>query len=255
MPGEFYIEGKKEKIDISGLVAAAIELEDKLDSIVVYRGRTTADGAADGSTLICADLTTKPDYDGNLIVVKSGACAGQASEINGSTTGGAVTAFSPFGGQVTSGVKIAILSLRVNMADITAIVNILNAVKAQTDKLAGVPPFSDSVKANWQSGTGTSGETGADLVTVGAHGSNYKLHSLEISMRHLTVTATITVKLFTKVDGEIYGQEFVVGTDPAHLWIVNGTVGIHESLRVEIQSDNALDNGKEIRFDFMLEMM
>lgn len=35
MPGEFYIEGKKEKIDISQLVAAATLLEDKLDSIAL----------------------------------------------------------------------------------------------------------------------------------------------------------------------------------------------------------------------------
>ena len=34
MPGGFYIEGKKEKIDISALVAAVAELEAKLDSPV-----------------------------------------------------------------------------------------------------------------------------------------------------------------------------------------------------------------------------
>ena len=34
MPGEFYIEGKKEKIDISAIAAAVVELEAKLDSPV-----------------------------------------------------------------------------------------------------------------------------------------------------------------------------------------------------------------------------
>jgi hypothetical protein len=34
MPGGFYIEGKKEKIDISVLVAAVAELETKLNSLV-----------------------------------------------------------------------------------------------------------------------------------------------------------------------------------------------------------------------------
>ena len=34
MPGGFYIEGKKEKIDISALVAAVAELETKLNSLV-----------------------------------------------------------------------------------------------------------------------------------------------------------------------------------------------------------------------------
>ena len=121
MPGEFYIEGKAQKVDISLLVAAAIEIEDKLDSIVVYRGKTTGDGAVDGSTLICADLATKPDYDGNLVVVKSGAYAGEASQINGATTGGSVAAYNHFGGQIANGVSFAVLGIRAGTAAIAAI--------------------------------------------------------------------------------------------------------------------------------------
>jgi hypothetical protein len=142
MPGEFYIEGKKEKIDISGLVAAAIELEDKLDSIVVYRGRTTDDGAADGSTLICADLTTKPDYDGNLVVICSGDFSGKSSQITDDTTGGIVTPFVNFGGKIVANVKFAVLSINVNSFEIAALKAILNdsdhglaALKAQGDAL------------------------------------------------------------------------------------------------------------------------
>jgi hypothetical protein len=65
MPGEFYIEQKAEKADLKSILALAAEVESKLDSFVVYRGETTAPGAADGSTLICSDLTTQADFDGN----------------------------------------------------------------------------------------------------------------------------------------------------------------------------------------------
>jgi len=125
-------------------------------------------------------------------------------------------------------------------------------------KLAGEAPVSNSVTANWQSGTGTSGETGADLVTIGAHDTKYKLHSLLVNISALTVGATITVKLFMQVHGterKVYNQSFTKGTDPDGLWIVNGTVGIHEALRVEVQSNNAGDNGLAIDYDYTLEAM
>lgn len=133
-----------------------------------------------------------------------------------------------------------------------------NAIKTQTDKLAGETPVSGSVSDNWQSGTGTSGETGEDLVTIGANDTKYKLHALLVNISALTVGATITVKLFMQVHGterKVYSQAFTQGTDPDGLWIVNGTVGIHEALRVEIESNNAGDNGLAVDYDYMLEAM
>ena len=121
MPGEFYIEGQQQKINVTQLVAAVAQLEDKLDSIIVYRGKTTAPGAIDGSTLICSDLTTHADYNGNLVAVKSGAYAGQVSEINGATTGGTVTAYTHFGGQIAIGVSFAVLGIQGDAAEIAAI--------------------------------------------------------------------------------------------------------------------------------------
>lgn len=125
-------------------------------------------------------------------------------------------------------------------------------------RLRGATPVSDSVTANWQSGTGTSGEAGADLVTIGAADTNYKLHSLLVNISALTLGATITVKLFMQVDGterKVYEQAFTQGTDPDGLWIVNGTIGIHEALRVEVESNNVGDNGLAIDYNYMLEAM
>lgn len=131
-------------------------------------------------------------------------------------------------------------------------------IKPQIDKLAGQAPVSGSTTANWQSGTGTSSETGADLVTIGANDTKYKLHSLLVNISNMTSAAVITVKLFMQVKGterKVYSETFTAGTDPDGLWIVNGTVGIHEALRVEVQSDQSADNGEAIDYDYLLEAM
>lgn len=142
--------------------------------------------------------------------------------------------------------------------DIVDLASDIAELKEQITKLAGLEPESDSVTGNWQSGTGTSGEAGADLVSIGATGTRYKLHSLLVNIGALTPGATITVKLFMTIDGaerKVYEQAFTQGTDPDGLWIVNGTLAIHEMLRVEVESDNAGDNGLAIDYDYMLEAM
>ena len=130
------------------------------------------------------------------------------------------------------------------------------AIKTQTDKLAGETPVSGPVTANWNTGTGTSTEAGGDVVTIGANNTKYKLHSFLINVSALTVGAAITVKLFMQVHGterKVYSQDFTVGTDPDGLWIVNGTIGIHEALRCEVYSDT--DESVAIDYDYMLEAM
>lgn len=135
---------------------------------------------------------------------------------------------------------------------------IIHPFLARTMNSAGLPPHVGSLAENWQSGVATSGETGADLVSIGAVLTKYKLHSLILNISTLTLGATITVKLFMDVVGterKVYEQSFTQGTDPDGLWIVNGTLGIHEVLRVEVESNNAGDNGLTIDYDYMLEVM
>ncbi len=128
MPGEFYIEGKQQKVSLKDLSAAIAELEAKLDSVVVYRGETTGAGAPDGSTLVCLDLTTRPDFDGNVVVILSGDYAGQARAISGTSITGTITPESVFGGQTTAGVKFAILSVRSSGAPAPATATLSNRV-------------------------------------------------------------------------------------------------------------------------------
>jgi len=139
-----------------------------------------------------------------------------------------------------------------------AIKALIDAIEGKLDKLAGETPVSGPVTGNWQSGTATSGETGADVVTIGANDTKKKLHSLLLSIHNFALGGKVTVKLFMQVNGterKVYQEDFNKGNDPDGCWVVNGTVGIHEALRVEVQSNRAADNGMALHYDYMLEAM
>lgn len=123
-------------------------------------------------------------------------------------------------------------------------------ITGQTDKLAGQSPVSSSVTADWQSAE-------AELVTIGTPDTSYKLHSLLIAIHNLA-GSSITVRIYMTVhenERKVYEQSFDAATDPLGLWIINGTVAIHEPLRVTIQSNNAVDNGKAVDYDYLVEAM
>ncbi len=98
--------------------------------LISYSGTTTADGAADGSTLVCSGLVGRPDFDGNLVVVQSGAYRGQARDINGVTTAGTVTPHLAFGGQMPAGARFTIYALRLTSAEVAALEALLVALMA-----------------------------------------------------------------------------------------------------------------------------
>jgi len=132
------------------------------------------------------------------------------------------------------------------------------AIKDYTENLSGEDPVSGSVIGNWNSGTATSGESGADVITIGADDSKKKLHSLLLNISNFQAGAKVTVKLFMKVNSserKVYEEEFKRGDDPDDLWVVNGTVGIHEGLRVEAKSNKIADDGAVMDYDYMLEAM
>ena len=125
-----------------------------------------------------------------------------------------------------------------------------DAIKTQTDKLVGEAPGTGSTTDDWQTA-----ET--EVLSIGAANTRYKLHSLLLSIHNLAGTV-ITVRLYMKVNGterKVYEQAFNATTDPSGLWVVNGTVAIHEVLRVTLQSNDAADNGKPVDYDLMLEAM
>ncbi len=132
----------------------------------------------------------------------------------------------------------------------TAITQVQNSITTLVTKSEGLAPVMGSVIQNWQTAE-------SNVVTIGAAGVRYKVHSLHLSIHNLVGTS-ITVRFYLPVNGaerKVYEQSFNAVTDPAGLWLINGTLGIHETLRVTLQSNDAADNGKSVDYDFMLEAM
>ena len=114
---------------------------------------------------------------------------------------------------------------------------------------AGLPPVTGTTTANWNAAE-------ADIISIGADNIRNKLHSLVLNINALV--GTVTIRLYMQVNGverRVYQQAFTVAADGPGLWVVNGTVGIHEVLRVTAQSNNAADNGTAIGYDYGLEAM
>ena len=126
----------------------------------------------------------------------------------------------------------------------------LTEILAKLEGPADVEPLTGTTIADWNSAE-------SDVVSVGADDTRYKLHSLLISIHNLAGTV-ITVRLYMKVNGaerKVYEQTFNATSDPAGLWLVNGTIGIHQALRVTLESNNAGDDGQAVDYDYLLEAM
>ena len=125
----------------------------------------------------------------------------------------------------------------------------IRKILTQTNKLAGEAVVNGTESLNWNAGE-------QNLVSLGVAATKKKLHSLIVDISALTATATINIRLYMKVntvERKCYDQTFVVGADPDGCWIVNGTIGIHDVLRVACQSNNVGDDGKAIAYTYMLE--
>ncbi len=138
--------------------------------------------------------------------------------------------------------------------DITDIKNsvtqVTNNVTTLVTKSGGSTPVTGTATGNWQTAE-------SNVVAIGAHDARNKVHSLVVSI-HSLVGTNITVRLYMLVNGverKVYEQVFNAAANPPGLWVINGTVGIHEVLRATLQSNNAADNGQAVDYDYMLEVM
>lgn len=117
-------------------------------------------------------------------------------------------------------------------------------------------PRSGTAYWNWNSGVATSGNPGADMRNIGLAGCRDLVHSYLVNISALTAGANITIRMYmliNNVEREVYNQTFIQGTDPDGLWVINGTVGISEQLRVEILSNSPLDDGLQIDDELLIE--
>ncbi|GAI13313.1 unnamed protein product, partial [marine sediment metagenome] len=122
------------------------------------------------------------------------------------------------------------------------------------------PFFSGQAIGNWQSGTATSGLAGEDFLVLGTATTVYfaiGLFGVPIVFAYigdLTPGATITYRTYITVFGVMRlaeDDDYVVGVDPnvmvMYAWVGRGQI------RIEIQSDNALDNGAAIPYEYSLK--
>ncbi|MBA7525673.1 hypothetical protein ES705_17826 [subsurface metagenome] len=224
----------------------ALAREELIRALTAYSGITTFDGATDGTTLVDSNLIGRNDFiTEKAILIMSGDAqyedkgAASFNNANGTIT----LQGTGFSAQIVAGTIYRILNISSVEVDV-------EAIKVQTNKLAGETPVAGSANKTWNAGE-------ADVVSIGADDTKYKLHSLVLSIHNLVGT-TITVRMYMQVKGterKVYEQTFDATADPPGLWIVNGTIGIHEVLRVTLQSNNAADDDKDVDYDYMLEAM
>ena len=123
-----------------------------------------------------------------------------------------------------------------------------------TSNVKGVIVYSGYGTPNWNSGFATSGDPGSDVTPIGSAGGEYIVHSLFLNIAALTPGANVTVRMYTliaTIEACVYRQTFVQGTDPDGLWIINGSLGISEILRVELYSDQGGDDGALVYHEYM----
>ncbi len=137
------------------------------------------------------------------------------------------------------------------MFGLSALPASIAAIKAQVDKLAGAAPGVGSTTANWNAAE-------ANVVSIGANDTKNKLHSLLLSIHNLA--GNITVRAYMQINGterHIPDLDRVVtlAANGPGLWIITGTLAIHEILRVTLQSDAVADDGKAVDYDYQLEAM
>lgn len=139
-----------------------------------------------------------------------------------------------------------------------------DATLAKQDEIRAVLTGSDvegtATTLDAFAGTATSTETGADVLTISTS-TRKKIHFLGLDISGLTVGATATIRMYTKIldaDASLtkfYSQTFTVGTYPDLTPVIDGTLAIRNDLRVEIQSSNAADTSASVKHFYIAEDM
>ncbi|MFA5377989.1 MAG: hypothetical protein WC455_19720 [Dehalococcoidia bacterium] len=162
----------------------------------------------------------------------------------------AITAYVNLSGQFTIA---AGYTVSIAVGDEVLVVPTALIPASQIAKLAGMPGTNGNIIGNWQAA-----ET--DIVTIGAALLRIKIHNLTIGIAALA--GNITLRLYTDVNGvqrRIFpipaATTFSVAGDAPAIPLINGTFGFRNAVRVTAQSDNILDNGALIEYDYLVEAM
>jgi hypothetical protein len=135
------------------------------------------------------------------------------------------------------------LQLSLNVKELYQTVNRL------LERLSGKEPVWGSTRASWS--------TESDVISLGETDKRLLLHSLLLGVGELC-GSLITVRMYMKVgdlEQKVYQQSFTPPAITPGLWIVNGTVGIHNMLKVTLQSNDSADDGRAVYYDYMVQEM
>jgi len=125
-------------------------------ALISYRGVTDAIGTT--TSLECAALAAKPNYNNQSVIILDGNCKGQSRDINAATTGGTIHVGSVFDHVIVAGVHFLILSLKpatAEVADIEARLDkmlvLARSAQSGSKTLTGayVAEYEDSNAAPW----------------------------------------------------------------------------------------------------------
>lgn len=125
------------------------------------------------------------------------------------------------------------------------------AVGSSATNVQGIMPtintYPGSTVAAWETAE-------AFVTTIGGAGTINKVHSLLLDINALV--GNVTMRLYIEINGvqrQSYSEVFTVAVDGPGLWIINGSLAIHDLLWVSAQSDDPADNAQAIGWQYILE--
>ena len=131
--------------------------------------------------------------------------------------------------------------------------------QAIIERLSGDVEEGQTSALNLYSDTATSGETGADVLTISAN-KQTKVHALILYVGNCHNRARLDIRLYTNVNGterRVYYERFNRRTElnPDVVWIVIGTMAIASDIRLEVQSQRSEDTAVVLEYQYITEQM
>jgi len=110
--------------------------------------------------------------------------------------------------------------------------------------------------ANWNSGVATSGQPGADVITIGVAGRWYRLNQFIVIMTGFNALATVYTREYLDVGGVnrlILVDDY--GPPPPELAFMSWWLDaeFYGPYRVEVYSDQAADDGLAVDYEYRIK--
>lgn len=133
----------------------------------------------------------------------------------------------------------------------------MGSLKNEIDLLVERPNIiPGATTANWNSGVATSGQPGADLITIGAANQWYRLNQFTIVMAGFNAAATVYVRCYMDVAGVnrlVIDDDY--GPPPPETAFLSWwfDAEFYGPFRVELYSDQAVDDGLAVPYEYRIK--